>query len=158
MLRKACEKDISRIAEILIFAKRVSYRPIFENDEVSFNSMQVLTEAENLKQPHMLDNVFVYDDGIVRGMMKREFHGKELKLCELFIDPFFQNLGIGKKILTSLVSEARNNGCLRIYMWVLEKNARARNFYEKYGFVFSGIREVFANTGRYKMKYIMPLD
>ena len=102
MLRKACEKDISRIAEILIFAKRVSYRPIFENDEVSFNSMQVLTEAENLKQPHMLDNVFVYDDGIVRGMMKREFHGKELKLCELFIDPFFQNLGIGKKILTHL--------------------------------------------------------
>ena len=102
MLRKACEKDISRIAEILIFAKRVSYRPIFENDEVSFNSMQVLTEAENLKQPHMLDNVFVYDDGIVRGMMKRECHGKELKLCELFIDPFFQNLGIGKKILTSL--------------------------------------------------------
>lgn len=158
MLRKACEKDISRIAEILIFAKRVSYRPIFENDEVSFNTMQVLTEAENLKQPHKLDNVFVYDDGIVRGMMKREFHGKELKLCELFIDPFFQNHGIGQKILTSLIREARNNHCLSIYMWVLEKNVRARNFYEKSGFVFSGIREEFANTGRYKVKYIMTLD
>lgn len=158
MLRKACEKDISRIAEILIFAKRVSYRPIFENDEVSFNAMQVLTEAENLKRPHMLDNIFVYDDGIVRGMMKREFHGKELKLCELFIDPFFQNNGIGRKILTSLIHEARNNHCLCIYMWVLEKNARARHFYEKSGFVFSGIREEFANTGRYKMKYIMSLD
>ncbi len=48
MLRKACEKDIPRIAEILIFAKRVSYRPIFENDEVSFNAMQVLAKAENL--------------------------------------------------------------------------------------------------------------
>jgi len=79
MLRKACEKDISRIAEILIFAKRVSYRPIFENDEVSFNAMQVLTEAENLKRPHMLDNIFVYDDGIVRGMMKREFF--RYRLC-----------------------------------------------------------------------------
>lgn len=158
MLRKAVKKDISRIAEILIFAKRISYRPIFEDDRVSFNVMQVLTEAESLQKPHSLDDVFVYDDGIVRAMMKRQFTGNTIKLCELFVDPFFQHNGIGSKILVSLVDEARKNQYSDIYLWVLEKNARARNFYEKHGFVFSGIREEFANTGRYKMKYIMPLE
>lgn len=48
MLRKAGNMDISRIAEILIFTKRTTYRPIFKNDNVSFNEMQVLKEIEKL--------------------------------------------------------------------------------------------------------------
>ena len=31
-IRRANKEDISRIAEILVFTKRVSYRPIFQND------------------------------------------------------------------------------------------------------------------------------
>ena len=37
MIRKAEPKDISRIAEILVFTKRMKYRSIFHNDEYSFN-------------------------------------------------------------------------------------------------------------------------
>jgi len=33
MIRKAEEKDVSRIAEILVFDKRVHYRSIFHNDD-----------------------------------------------------------------------------------------------------------------------------
>ena len=42
MIRKATKEDASRLAEIQIYAKRYSYRSIFQNDEVSFNEMQVL--------------------------------------------------------------------------------------------------------------------
>ena len=35
MIRAASKKDASRLAEILIFAKRMAYRPIFQNDIVS---------------------------------------------------------------------------------------------------------------------------
>ena len=35
LIRKAENKDISRIAEIIVFTKRVTYRPIFKNDFVS---------------------------------------------------------------------------------------------------------------------------
>ena len=41
-IRKASIQDASRLAEILIFAKRVHYRRIFCNDKVSFGEMQVL--------------------------------------------------------------------------------------------------------------------
>ena len=43
MIRKATKEDASRLAEIQIYAKRYSYRSIFQNDEVSFNEMQVLS-------------------------------------------------------------------------------------------------------------------
>lgn len=45
MIRKATKEDASRLAQIQIYAKRYSYRSIFQNDEVSFNEMQVLKLA-----------------------------------------------------------------------------------------------------------------
>lgn len=42
MVRRATMQDISRIAEIIVFGKRVAYRHIFNNDLVSFNELQVI--------------------------------------------------------------------------------------------------------------------
>ena len=38
MIRVATIKDASRLAEIQIFSKRKAFRPIFQNDDVSFTS------------------------------------------------------------------------------------------------------------------------
>ncbi len=76
MIRKAEPKDLSRIAEILVFAKRIKYRSIFHNDEYSFNELQVVKVADEFNDPELLDKVWVYDDGIVKGMIHLE--GKEI--------------------------------------------------------------------------------
>lgn len=71
MIRKATKEDASRLAEIQIYAKRYSYRSIFQNDEVSFNEMQVLKLALFYQShPGSIDNIYVFDDGIVKGMMQ----------------------------------------------------------------------------------------
>ena len=49
MIRKATMQDISRIAEIIVFGKRVAYRPIFQNDIVSFNELQVINLIEEYR-------------------------------------------------------------------------------------------------------------
>ena len=49
MIRHANKQDIPRIAEIIVFGKRVAYRPIFENDYVSFNELQVVQLYEEYK-------------------------------------------------------------------------------------------------------------
>lgn len=41
MIRRAAVEDASRIAEILVFTKRMNYRKIFQNDKVSFGEIQV---------------------------------------------------------------------------------------------------------------------
>lgn len=94
MLRKAGNMDISRIAEILIFTKRTTYRSIFKNDNVSFNEMQVLKEIEKHSQSSALDNIYVYDDGIIKAMVKIEDIGEKTKVSEFFVDPFFKEKGL----------------------------------------------------------------
>ena len=148
MLRKAGNIDISRIAEILIFTKRTTYRPIFKNDNVSFNEMQVLKEIEKLSQPSALDNIYVYDDGIVKATVKIEDIGEKTKISEFFVDPFFQREGIGTKILNTVIEKSKE-----VFLYVLDKNERAIRFYVKMGFKYTGEKEEFLNSGFYMLKY-----
>lgn len=148
MLRKAGNMDISRIAEILIFTKRTTYRPIFKNDNVSFNEMQVLKEIEKLSQPSALDNIYVYDDGIVKAMVKIEDIGEKTKVSEFFVDPFFQGEGIGTRILNNVIEKSKE-----VFLYVLDKNERAIRFYVKMGFKYTGEKEEFLNSGFYMLKY-----
>lgn len=148
MLRKAGNMDISRIAEILIFTKRTTYRPIFKNDNVSFNEMQVLNEIEKLSQPSALDNIYVYDDGIVKAMVKIEDIGEKTKVSEFFVDPFFQGEGIGTKILNNVIEKSKE-----VFLYVLDKNEKAIRFYVKMGFKYTGEKEEFLNSGFYMLKY-----
>jgi ribosomal protein S18 acetylase RimI-like enzyme len=39
------------------------------------------------------------------------------------------------------VSELMRMGCKEVFLWTLEKNIRAKLFYEKYGFVFDGSKK-----------------
>ena len=88
-IRKASVQDASRLAEILIFAKRVHYRRIFCNDKVSFGEMQVLPLAqEYLADTEKLESVWVYDDEFVKGMI----HTGQNEIQELYVDPFFPKL------------------------------------------------------------------
>ena len=148
MLRKAGNMDISRIAEILIFTKRTTYRPIFKNDNVSFNEMQVLNEIEKLSQPSALDNIYVYDAGIVKATVKIEDIGEKTKVSEFFVDPFFQGEGIGTKILNNVIEKSKE-----VFLYVLDKNERAIRFYVKMGFKYTGEKEEFLNSGFYMLKY-----
>ena len=140
MIRKAEPKDLSRIAEILVFTKRMKYRSIFHNDEYSFNELQVVKVADEFNDPELLDKVWVYDDGIVKGMIHLE--GKEI--AELYVDYFFWKEGIGSK----LVEFAKEEFDAR-FVWTLEKNEDAIRFYEAHGFKLNGKRQFEEGTPEY---------
>ena len=89
-LRKATIEDIPRIAEIIVFTKRHTYRDIFKNDEVSFNVIQVLSEAERYSQSGALDDMYVYDDGIVKAMINAHIEEDYIELSDFYVDKFFQ--------------------------------------------------------------------
>lgn len=159
-IRPAEKKDASRLAEILIFTKRITYRPIFQNDPVSFQEMQVLDLALEFRdQERKRENVYVYDDGIVRGMMRcgadtEESVGICLRLEELYVDPFFQGMGIGDALLRECLKMASHMGADRVSLWVLEKNERARRFYESRGFYADGVRRTEPGTPEILLQYV----
>jgi len=140
VIRKAEPKDISRIAEILVLTKRMKYRSIFNNDEYSFNGLQVVKVADEFKDPELLDKVWVYDDGIVKGMIHLE--GKEI--AELYVDYFFWKEGIGSK----LIEFAKEKFDVKS-VWTLEKNGDAIRFYEAHGFKLNGKRQLEEGTPEY---------
>lgn len=148
VIRKAKEEDISRIAEILVFVKRIKYRDIFHNDQFSFGELQVLTEAKRYmeycksnhsdRQPaRILDNIWVYDDGIVKGLI----HIEDTEVVELYTDYFFWGQGVGSALLKFAIDEFNVSK-----LWVLEKNTDAIAFYKAHGFIESGKKQFAEGT------------
>ncbi len=144
MIRQAVKNDASRIAEILIFTKRMNYRRIFQNDLVSFGEMQVYPLAKDyIDNPDKLKGIWVYDDGIVKGMV----HIQENRIEELYVDSFFENQGIGSELMEFAIDRMGCNS-----LWVLEKNTKAIHFYKKHGFLFTGERRLQEGTTEFLLE------
>lgn len=141
MIRYAAVEDVSRIAEILIFTKRMKYRKIFQNDKVSFGEMQVYPLAKDyIDNSDKLKNIWVYDDEFVKGII----HIEGTQITELYVDTFFENQGIGSSLVEYAI-EQMNCDCL----WVLEKNTKAIQFYKRHGFVLTEEKQFEEGTTEY---------
>ena len=146
MIRKATINDISRIAEILVFVKRMNYRSIFNDDSVSFGEIQVLPVAEEYSAPEILNNIWVYEaEGIVKGLIRIV----DKEIVELYVEHFFQGLGIGAELIEFAKSEHDAN-CL----WVLEKNTSAIRFYQAHGFNVTDAKQLEEGTPEYKVRMV----
>lgn len=156
MIRYASRDDIGRISEILVFDKRITYREIFEDDEFSFNQLQVLKVAKRLEKANM-NTIMVYDDGILKGMLSSK--SMESMFCvfweldELYVDYFFQGQGIGKSLFREFYNIAKNNNVTEIFTWIVEKNYSAIEFYKSIGFVDTFEKRFVEGTKKYEVKY-----
>lgn len=136
-IRQAEEKDVSRIAEILVYNNRVNFFPIFKDENYSFGELQVVSVAnEYLQDRERLQNTFVYDNGLIRGFV--QLSGPEIQ--KLYVDTFFQNQGIGASLINFAVEEKQCN-----FLWALEKNSGALRFYENT--VFTGQKNRYWRKG-----------
>ena len=143
-IRQATKEDISRIAEILVFTKRVNFRPIFQNDDYSFGELTVFHVAKEwAEDPVRLSQTWVYDDGIVKGLI-RVMDGE---IVVLYVDHFFQKEGIGSELIRFAIEEQNAQ-----YLWALEKNAGALRFCERHGFMFCGEKKLEDDTTEYLWK------
>lgn len=144
MIRQATIDDASRIAEILVFTKRMNYREIFQNDKVSFGEMLVYPLAKKfIDNPDELDGIWVYDDEFVKGMI----HIEENQIVELYVDTFFEKQGIGSILVEFAIKKMNCD-----FLWVLEKNVKAIRFYQRHGFVITEEKQYEEGTTEYIIK------
>ncbi len=144
MIRHATIADASRIVEILIFAKRMNYRKIFQNDKVSFGEMQVYPLAKSyIDNSDKLEGIWVYDDEFVKGVI--HLNGKQI--VELYVDSFFENQGIGSILIKYAIEQLDCD-----FLWTLEKNIKAIRFYQRHGFVITEEKQYEEGTTEYIVK------
>ncbi len=60
------------------------------------------------------------------------------EIISIYLLPSYFHLGIGTKLLRASMNELFSMGYDNLYLWVLEDNLSARQFYEKNGFEFNG--------------------
>ncbi len=129
-IRPAVPSDASRIAEMVVTNYRVNFYPFFHNDPFYFGELNVVEmAAEYSAGSWALRSTYVYDDGVVRGMIR--VNGDEIE--KLYIEPQFQSMGIGAKLLEYAVDTLHAS-----WLWALEYNERGIAFYRKHGFELTG--------------------
>ena len=140
-IRQATSKDLSRIAEMIIFNYRLNFYPIFKDDDYYFNELQV---PKLMKQyESIVKYMWVYDDGSVKGVIQIE--NKEIK--KLFVEPVLQGNSIGSILLKYAIDEHSAST-----LWALEKNIRAIRFYERHGFHMTTDKKLEEDTEEYLVR------
>ena len=140
MIRKAQKEDLSRIAEIFVFNNRINYFPIFQDTGYSFGELQVVSVIDRyFSQDEVLRDIYVYDDGLVKGFLLLE--GTEIG--KLYVEPCFQRQHIGQALIQFAIDRGAD------LVWALEKNTRAIAFYRRHGFRPTGERKFEEGTTEY---------
>ena len=76
------------------------------------------------------------------------------EIISLYLLPGYMGLGLGRRLMERALAELRALGYRRVFLWVLEENARARHFYEKMGFRPNGA-EQWDDIGGRDLKELM---
>ena len=129
-IRQADKSDASRIAEMIVTNYRKNFFPIFKNEAFYFGELNVIDVAkEYTEDEDILKNTYVYDDGVVKGIIRLD----KDEIVKLYVEPQFQGEKIGTKLLQFALSDKGAK-----WLWVLEQNERGIMFYKKNGFNFTG--------------------
>ena len=140
MIRKARKEDLSRIAEIFVFNNRINYFPIFQDAGYSFGELQVVSVIDRyFSRDEVLRDIYVYDDGLVKGFLLLE--GTEIG--KLYVEPCFQSQHIGQALIRFAIDRGAE------LVWALEKNTRAIAFYARHGFRPTGEKKFEEGTTEY---------
>lgn len=140
MIRKAKKEDLSRIAEIFVFNNRINYFLIFQDAGYSFGELQVVSVIDRyFSRDEVLRDIYVYDDGLVKGFLLLE--GTEIG--KLYVEPCFQSQHIGQALIRFAIDRGAD------LVWALEKNTRAIAFYARHGFRPTGEKKFEEGTTEY---------
>ncbi|MGW1955961.1 N-acetyltransferase family protein [Streptomyces sp. NPDC001920] len=155
-IRPMTPADCHRVAEIRVGGWRSAYRGLVPQSYV--DSLDVAQDAEFRRACLARSDGSVLDlvaerAGEIAGWAchgpyrDRETRTPDAELYALYVDPGRFGTGIGRALLQESVRRCTAAGHPRMFLWVLEANARARRFYERAGFRADGAREHFEVDG-----------
>lgn len=142
-IRKAQEKDVSRIVELLgqVLQIHAEIRPdIFIPDTTKYTEQELATLLKDEKKPIY---VAVNEEDVCLGyafcqVKEQPFSNNMVQFQSLFIDDlcvdrFARGQHIGESLFDYVKQEAKKMGCYEVTLNVWAGNTSAEKFYEKMG-------------------------
>jgi len=131
VIRRATPEDAGAVGDVFVRARdRMTYLPRIPDEDRPKLGGWIVERHE----------VWVAEEGAIAG-----FAGVSPGwLDHLYVDPGFQDQGIGSALLTHAKSLQPDG----LQLWVFQKNEGARRFYERYGFRLAELTEGAGNQER----------
>ena len=143
-IRVARSKDVEHLARIQLRSSLRAYARIFPIDAprptiqmlIPGWARAVATDAALVA----LDADEVAIGGVIAAPSEVVANGEvvaEGEISRLYVDPSWWSRRIGSELLTAALARLRAGGAVRASLWVLEKNMRAREMYERRGWTLA---------------------
>ncbi|MHC1721666.1 MAG: GNAT family N-acetyltransferase [Aminipila sp.] len=122
-------------------AYEIKDEDFWNNTDSNSDEQFSLTFDEALQHPELITLLLIEKEQQVIGFANLMFifsiwsHGKALILDDLYIKEEFRGNGIGRFVMQSLETYAREQGCKRLQFQSEYTNSEAHKFYNKLGYV-----------------------
>lgn len=145
-IRMAQLEDCPALARVQVAAWRAAYREILpgsflaaldDQQESAHFRARLGQAAGGWSQVQVLELGGRVQGFAALGLPSQE-QPSDLELSALYLHPAAWHQGLGRLLLNQVIEGLRAQGIGRINLWVLERNARARRFYEREGWQPSG--------------------
>jgi len=142
-IRKVLPEDSEKYVQTHIDCWKAAYRDIIPDEFLDNMQNQLEQRTESVRQTLQDpgDRCF-YCAQIDENIVGRLIFGKDQEesnpdigeIHAIYLLEEYWGKGYGTQMLDYALTELKNAGYREIHIWVLEKNHRARRFYEKHGF------------------------
>jgi ribosomal protein S18 acetylase RimI-like enzyme len=142
MLRLATIEDAETIATIHVRTWQTAYQGLVPDQYLSSLSIQKRANLwrRTISEQHgtvLLAVASHGEAGFISFGPSRDKDGNEkAEIYAIYVLPKFWNRGIGRELLDEAERKLEDNNFIAVTLWVLEKNALGRRFYEARGFQF----------------------
>lgn len=142
-LKEATKEDVEVLAKIHSRSLNEAFGEIYKKHFSYEDRHAGFTRELNSGHPNNL--LVLYDDepiGLLTYGKSRyvEIDDDSIELWRIYLDPDFWGRGFGTCTMDKALQLIKKLGYKKVILWVLEKNTRARRFYDKNGFIDSGKR------------------
>jgi GNAT superfamily N-acetyltransferase len=165
-IRNAREEDAIILGSIYSQSYRAAFKGIIP-DNILEGVFSPEKRAEGLHKEILEGaptNAVLFDEDKPVGLLTygkpkdEEAEDDAVEIWRIYLLPSYWGQNLGAPLMNWGIDEIKGKGYKKITLWVLEENSRARRFYEKLGFVFSGTTRII-NPGKelVDLKYIKNL-
>lgn len=157
-IKRATEPDLNTIQELVHQIWKPTYHQILSEAQMDYmlnNMYNSLTLQQQLQSRHEM--LLIYWDNNPQGFAAFEFDYEQkgtTKLHKLYMLPNQQGKGLGKKLLETVIMNAKQANQQQLMLNVNRAN-KAIHFYEKMGFTITEIVDIEIGQGYYMNDYIM---
>jgi ribosomal protein S18 acetylase RimI-like enzyme len=158
-VRIASRDDLNLVRELALLIFPVTYRDIVAAGQVDY-MMNLIYSPEALAVQQESGQIFliIYVEGRAAGFAgyTRLNVSGDFKLNKIYLDYNFQGRGLGKWLLSDVISRVKASGGRTLQLNVNRFN-KARGFYESMGFTFLKEDKVDIGNGYFMDDYVLSL-